>query len=303
MFLHLLGKDFPCLHHVNAFHMNSGEFYSRTINYKNWGYNNYYGLIDIYKYSDNSYELDREMFSHPEYVDLMFPEDTKFVDYLITYSTHMPFNNTKSVCKMLYNLDNEGKDVEFTQMSEEECARRQTKETDYMVSLLLQELKTRGLYDNTIIVVFTDHYLYTLEDQSILARYKNTNNNLINKTPFFIWSSKGEKKEINQVTSQLNILPTVFNLMGIDYNPNYYIGTDALSKNYSGIVFFSDYSWYDGNVYAVDGEVTNNKKISKASLITKNEKINELARKNDLTLKYNYFKKIKSQNDTKEKVG
>ena len=276
---------------VNAFHMNTGEFYSRTINYKNWGYDNYYGLIDMYKFDDSSYELDRTMFANPEYVDLMFPEDTNFVDYIITYSTHMPFNNSKGVCKMLYNLDNIDKEVEFSQMSEEECARRQTKETDYMVSLLLQELKTRGLYDNTVIVVFSDHYLYTLEDQSILSKYKNTKNNLINKTPFFIWSSKGERKDINQVTSQLNILPTVFNLMGIDYNPNYYIGVDALGKNYSGIVFFSDYSWYDGNVYTVDGEVKNNKKISKASLITKNEKINELARKNDLTLKYNYFKK------------
>ena len=276
---------------VNAFHMNTGEFYSRTINYKNWGYDNYYGLIDMYKFDDSSYELDRTMFANPEYVDLMFPEDTNFVDYIITYSTHMPFNNSKGVCKMLYNLDNIDKEVEFSQMSEEECARRQTKETDYMVSLLLQELKTRGLYDNTVIVVFSDHYLYTLEDQSILSKYKNTKNNLINKTPFFIWSSKGERKDINQVTSQLNILPTVFNLMGIDYNPNYYIGVDALGKNYSGIVFFSDYSWYDGNVYTVDGEVKNNKKISKASLIAKNEKINELARKNDLTLKYNYFKK------------
>lgn len=276
---------------VNAFHMNSGEFYSRTINYKNWGYDNYYGLIDMYKFSDNRYELDREMFANPEYVDLMFPADTNFVDYLITYSTHMPFNNTKGVCKQLYNLDNEDKEIEFKQMSEEECARRQTHETDYMVKLLLQELKKRKLYDNTIIVVFTDHYLYTLEDQSILAKYKNTKNNLINKTPFFIWSSKGEKKGFNKVTSQLNILPTVLNMMGIDYNPNYYIGTDALAKNYSGIVFFSDYSWYDGNVYTVDGDVTNNKKISKASLISKNEKINELARKNDLTLKYNYFKK------------
>ena len=32
---------------VNAFHMNTGEYYSRTANYLNWGYDNYYGLIDI----------------------------------------------------------------------------------------------------------------------------------------------------------------------------------------------------------------------------------------------------------------
>ena len=106
-------------------------------------------------------------------------------------------------------------------MSEEECARRQAKETDYFVSLLLDKLKTNNLLDNTVLVVFSDHYLYTLEDQTILNKYKNTSNNLINKTPFFIYDNGNTKKTINKVTSQLNILPTVLNLFGIEYNPNY----------------------------------------------------------------------------------
>ena len=46
---------------INAFHMNTGEYYSRTVNYKNWGYDNYYGLIDIKEYQDESYTLDREL--------------------------------------------------------------------------------------------------------------------------------------------------------------------------------------------------------------------------------------------------
>lgn len=46
---------------VNAFHMNKGEFYSRDINYKSWGYDNYYGLQDIQKYNDERYVLDREL--------------------------------------------------------------------------------------------------------------------------------------------------------------------------------------------------------------------------------------------------
>ena len=33
----------------------------------------------------------------------------------------------------------------------------------------------------------------------------------------------------------------------MNYNPNNYIGEDALNPNYDGIVFFSDYSWYDGD--------------------------------------------------------
>ena len=40
---------------VNAFHMNTKEYYSRGTNYKNWGYDNYYGLVDQNTYKDNSY--------------------------------------------------------------------------------------------------------------------------------------------------------------------------------------------------------------------------------------------------------
>ena len=275
---------------VNAFHMNTGEYYSRTPNYKNWGYDNYYGLKDVGNYTDSSYELDRELILNEKFGELMFPEEP-FVDYIITYSGHLPFTNTKGVCKMLYELDNEllEKDTSFVEMSEEECVRRQNQETDYMVELLLEKLKEKGLYDNTVIVVVTDHYLYTLTDQSILEKYKDTANNLINKTPFFIWSSDLKHKEIKEVTSQLNILPTILNLYGIDYNVNNYIGKDALQTDYKGLVFFSDYSWYDGKVYVDGGVVTNGKHISKKELENKNNQVLHLTKKNDLVLKNNYF--------------
>ena len=277
---------------VNAFHMNKKEYYSRGINYKNWNYDNYYGLIDMYKYTNGENTLDRELILNEEYSNLMFNKENLFVDYIITYSPHIPFDNTRGVCKILYEEDNKDLDVPFKQMSEEECARRQAKETDYFVSLLLDKLKANNLLDNTVLVVFSDHYLYTLEDQTILNKYKNTSNNLINKTPFFIYDNGNTKKTINKVTSQLNILPTVLNLFGIEYNPNYYLGQDALGKNYESIVVFSDYSWYDGNVYVEGGKITNKKYISKEDLERKNILINEIAKKNDLTLKYNYFKKI-----------
>ena len=265
---------------VNAFHMNKKEYYSRGINYKNWNYDNYYGLIDMYKYTNGENTLDRELILNEEYSNLMFNKEKLFVDYIITYSPHIPFDNTRGVCKILYEEDNKDLDVPFKQMSEEECARRQAKETDYFVSLLLDKLKANNLLDNTVLVVFSDHYLYTLEDQTILNKYKNTSNNLINKTPFFIYDNGNTKKTINKVTSQLNILPTVLNLFGIEYNPNYYLGQDALGKNYESIVVFSDYSWYDGNVYVEGGKITNKKYISKEDLERKNILINEIAKKN-----------------------
>lgn len=281
---------------VNAFHMNHGEYYSRSINYKNWGYDNYYGLIDMFRYDNNEYELDRELILNEEFSDLMFPEDNLFVDYIITYSPHIPFNNRTGVCKMLYDMDQELKEQDekeiFVQMTEEECVRRQARETDYMISLLIDKLKEKNLINNTIIVAYADHYLYTMENQSVIYKYKKTTNNLINKTPFMIWDNGKTKETIKKTTSQLNILPTVLNLYGFEFNQNNYIMKDALSNNYSGMVFFSDYSWYDGNVYVDGGEVSNGKKINKSSLEEKNLLVTELAKKNDLTLKYNYFKKI-----------
>lgn len=313
---------------VNAFHMNTSEYYSRGVNYKNWGYDNYYGLQDLGTYEDNSYELDRELILNETFNEIMFSQE-KFVNYMIAYSSHLPFTTEKGVCKKLVTEDilkkqglldeyNEGNikltykdneiiltnkitekkyEIQIPEMTEEQCARRQAKETDYMVKLLLKNLEDKKLIDNTVIAVFTDHYLYTLSDQSIIEEYKNASNNLINKTPFFIWSKDSETKEIKEVTSQLNILPTLLNLFGLEYHPSYYIGEDALNPKYKGIVFFNDYTWYDGKVYVDGGKVTNGKYINPISLEDKNYYINYIIRKNDLTLKYNYFKTIKQKKE------
>ena len=281
---------------VNAFHMNTSEYYSRGVNYSNWGYDNYYGLKDLNVYENAEYELDRELVLNETFREKLVPEEGNFLDYIISYSNHTPFSSTKGVCKKILELSYTPEDVALMSLTEEDCARIQAKETDYMVSLLIELLKEKGVFDNTVFVVFTDHYLYTISDQSILDKYKETGNNLINHTPFFIYSSDMRKTNVNQVTSQLNILPTLLNLFGLEYHPNYYIGEDALNPNYSGYVFFSDYSWYDGNVYVDGGVVTNGKYMDPVALEEKNYYINYVIKKNDLTLKYNYFKKLRAKN-------
>ncbi len=291
-------------YNIKAFHMNSGEYYSRSINYQNFGYDQYFGLKDLNVYSDNEYYLDRELILNETFYNEMFKSEGPFINYIITYSNHLPFTTKKGVCRQLLMIDYEDeiKDMSSSErneffdnlnMSEEDCIKRQARETDYFVGLLMQGLKDNGLYDDTIIVAFTDHYLYTVSDTEILAKNgKDVKTNLVNHTPFFIWSSKTKKEEIKKVTSQLNILPTFLNLMGVNYNEKWYVETDALDKNYQPITIFSDFSWYDGNVYVVDGEVSNKKKINKDDLDKKNNYVEYLIKKNDLVLKYNYFKDI-----------
>ena len=257
---------------VNAFHMNSGEFYNRGINYRNWGYDNYFSLVDSGDYSDRSYDLDRELILNPTFYQEMFCRKEPFAHYLITYTPHTPFVTDKGVGKMLAE-EKYGPDS-IPDLSEEEVARLEAGETDYMVGLLIQALKDNNLYDNTVIVALTDHYLYTLNDKTVLDRYKNTDDNRINQTPFFIWSSDLTPEKITSTTMQMNILPTVLNLFGIPYTPSDYLMTDALAPDYTGLAFFADSSWYDGTNY-VENELP--------------ETIQKLIQKNDLTLKYNYF--------------
>lgn len=273
---------------VNAFHMNSGEFYSRGLNYKSWGYDNYFGLVDVADYDDNTHKLDRELILNTTFYNEMFKNEGRFVNYIITYSPHTPFTTEKEVGQLLAELHY--KDGNIPELTEEECARLMAGETDYMVGLLMESLKENGLYEDTVIVAFADHYLYTLEDKSVLDKYKTTENNLINHTPFFIWSSDIEPEEKNVVTMQTDILPTVLNLFGIEYNKNNYIGNDALAAGYKGYAFFSDYSWFDGNVYVENGKIMNGGKANKEYIEKMNENIGTIIRKNDLTLRYNYFK-------------
>lgn len=289
---------------IKVFHMNSKEYYSRGINYYNWGYDNYFGLEDLGTYTDKSYQLDRELILNEKFHNELFNSTGKSVNYIITYTNHLPFKSNKGMCNQLIKLDHEKEFeemsrgeisdfIESLEMTEEDCIKRQAKETDYMVGLLMQELKANGLYNDTVIVAYADHYLYTVSDMEILKKNgKTIDNNLINKTPFFIWRAGMKKEEIKKLNSQLDILPTFLNLMGITYNDKWYTGYDILDSKFKGMVVFPDLAWYDGTYYVENGEVTNKKKISKSLLEEKNSYAEYLIKKNDLVLKYNYFKEI-----------
>lgn len=272
---------------ANAFHMNSGEFYNRRINYLNWGYDEYYGLVDLGEYEDEEYELDRELINNQTFYQAMFRNSDKFLDYIISYTPHTPFTTEKGIGKLVaerkYGKGN------VPELSEEEVVKLEVAETDYMVGLLLEALRENDLYEKTVIIAFADHYLYTINDKSVLDKYKITKDNRINRTPFFIWSSDVEPRKIDKVTMQMDILPTSLNLFGIPYESSNYIGEDALAEDYEGTVFFSDYSWYDGKRYVDNGVVTDGEALSEKELKQKDEQIRKKIRKNDLSLKFDYF--------------
>ena len=277
---------------VASFHMNTGEYYSRKLNHLNWGYDAYYGLRDIGGYKDAGYELDRELILNETFYDALFCGEEPFLHYIITYTPHTPFSSESEKGQLLVK-EKYGEDV--PPLTEEDYARLYAGETDYMVGLMLEALEENGLLENTVIVAFADHYLYTLNDKTILDQYKQTENNLINQTPFFIWSQGLTPTEFSKVNSQLDILPTVANLFGLEHSDEVFIGNDILSPDYAGYVFFSDYSWYDGKVYVENGEVVLGETPDTEYLIEMSALISQLILRNDLIQKYDYFRELQTQ--------
>ena len=285
---------------VNAFHMNTGEYYMRDINYKNWGYEDYHSLLEVKNYKNATYQLDRELILNEDFYDKIFGQKEPFMHYIITYTPHTPFNLESKLGKLIAEQNFE-EGEEIPELTEEDVARLYAKETDYMVELLLQGLKDNGLIDNTIIVGFSDHYLYTLNDKTILDKYKVTEDNRINQTPFFIWSNGMRRVKINKTNSQLDILPTVLNLLGVSYNDENYVGSDIMDDGYSGFVFFSDYSWFDGKRYIQYSDTVEDNVVNKEYIDDTNDHINNLIKKNDLTLKYDYFGRMAAKKKAKNK--
>ncbi|MDD2505546.1 MAG: LTA synthase family protein, partial [Bacilli bacterium] len=270
----------------NAFHMNTSEYYSRGANYKSFGYKNYYGLKDQDSYKGNTnYWLDRELILNSDFNKLLFSAEDLFMNYIITYSAHMPFSSSKGTCSKL---------TDKVALTELECLKIQAKETDYFMKLLLEDLEKKDKLNDTVIVVFSDHYLYTLENKNILDDYKTTDNQLINHTPFFIWTNKQNKQEIKKVNSQLDILPTILNLMGVKYYSNYYLGEDILSDSFYPLVFFPDGSWYNGFTYVKDGKYLSGKKMEEKNINDINLLVKRKMALNDAVMKSDFFNKINS---------
>ena len=84
--------------------------------------------------------------------------------------------------------------------------------------------------------------VYGYSDANYVALKKNVSNDpkALQNTPFIIWSKDIKHKEVNTILDTADILPTLLNMLGIEYNPMNYIGEDVFSKYHDNFVWFSD---------------------------------------------------------------
>ena len=108
------------------------------------------------------------------------------------------------------------------------------------VELMLQELVARleeaGKLDNTVFVMAADHYPYGLSDASLSELYDLPESGIhgnfdLYRNSLIIWSSSMEEPVIvDKPCSAIDILPTVSNLFGLEYDSRLLAGTDILSS-------------------------------------------------------------------------
>lgn len=117
-------------------------------------------------------------------------------------------------------------------------------EFEYSMELLLQRLEEAGVLDNTVIVIVADHYPYGLsnEQYSELVGHELETNFEIFKNGCIIYKPGIEPKVVTSPTSHLDILPTLSNMFGFEFDSRLYMGRDVFSDA-APLVMFRNRSW------------------------------------------------------------
>ena len=235
-----------------AYHDNQYDFQNRDKYLKSIGLDNYIGCGNGLENRINCNvwpESDVEMINST--VDDYINED-KFFVYYATVSGHMDYNygnyiankNKELVDKLNYSL--ESKAYIATQI-----------ELDRALENLINKLKKSGKLDDTVIALVGDHYPYALSLDNIneISDFERDNLFTINKSNFILWNNKMDKVNVDKVGSQIDVLPTIYNLFGIEYDSRLIIGKDILSDS-EGLSIFNNLSWIsDKGIYnSISGE-------------------------------------------------
>lgn len=276
-----------------AFHNHTYKYYSREKSHTNIGF----------KYIGCGNGLERKMNckhwpnSDAEMMDATFDyylKDNKpFVTYYMTVSGHLNYNfygnnmasrNKKAVKNLKYSTA--VKAYYATQI-----------ELDKAMSKLLNKLEEKNLLNDTLIVIAPDHYPYGLKTSEMNEVSKIDRSDKFENyhTSLIIYNPTIEKTEVNKVVSGIDILPTVLNLFGIDYDSRLLMGKDIFSET-EGLAILSDRSWVSdkGKYNSVSKEFISNtnEEVSKEYIEKINTEVYQKFSMSSLILDNDYYKKL-----------
>lgn len=259
----------------NSIHANTSTFYNRAVIHKSFGFENHYG--DLNEKYDEDFWYDSNLVSNEDVYNLLIP-DGKFANYLATISAHGSYNEVNTKCEGFLEKYPQYKKIEDKELA---CMKAGVKETDTFFGELFDKLEKEGRLDDVVFVVATDHDAYGYEKTPEIKGLTDANE--LQKVPFMIYNSEIKGEQVDKIVDTADILPTLANMLDIDYSPTFSIGEDIFSESHKNYAFFNDGSYIDESGHHFSGEKDkNSRKILK--------EIQDLIKINKLILDSDYYR-------------
>ena len=213
-----------------SYHNYKYDYYERDKYYPNMGFNIYKGIGNGLNMDDTRSDYDMVKSTINEYIN-----EDKFFTYYLTISGHAPYNkNNKISIKNIDKLDkyNYSDNVKYYLSTQIEL--------DNMIGLLFEELEKNNKLDDTVIVLVPDHVPYGLstDEMNELSEVDRNDEFYKYKSNLVIYNKNINKYlSNNNYCSNIDILPTILNLYGFEFDSRLFMGRDILSNNDGMVVF------------------------------------------------------------------
>ena len=210
-----------------VFHANDKTFYNRDVMYPNLGYDGYYSFKD--------YEISRLNSVGWGLKDIDFVKQS--MDYLTTlpepfYSTVITLTN-----HFPYHLDEQDHLIEPFESNSRIVNQYfpTVRYTDEAMRILVDQLKEEDLYENTILVMYGDHYGIANSHYGELSKFLDKEITAVEavkleRVPLIVHIPGLEGETFETVSGQIDVMPTLLNLLGIKEDGHTMFGNDLFAE-------------------------------------------------------------------------
>lgn len=241
-----------------VFHGHSASFWNRDATYKHLGYDYFFdsSYYDINEENSFQYGMHDKPFLNQS-VQYLEHLQQPFYAKMITVSNHYPYSS--------FNNEEDGFPLANTSDSTINGYFATANYLDTALQEFFDYMKASGLYDNSIFVLYGDHYGISNTRNSELApllgktseEWGDFDNAQMQRVPFMIHIPGQTNGGINHTYGgQVDVLPTLLHLLGIPTEDYLMLGQDLFSPEHQQVVAFRDgdfvtpdYTFYGGKVY------------------------------------------------------
>lgn len=233
-----------------SLHANDKSFWNRDNMYSNLGYDRFFSKPDYEVTEENSIGWGlKDIPFMQQSVELLKTLPQPFYSRMLTLTNHYPFTlKTEDRYIPRFDSGNGTVDRYFTTV----------RYMDEALKTFFEEMKASGLYENTIFLLYGDHYGISANHNEAMAKYLGKEITpyeqiQLQRVPFIIHIPGQEGKTISKVSGQIDIRPTLLYLLGIDGKNPYDFGENLFADNADPMIVLRD-----GSFVTKDYVYTNN---------------------------------------------